>query len=526
MSDGGARLARAGKFTRRHSLALAIALIAIASLRIIATYSVFNHVIDEPAHIACGMEWLSEGTYEYESQHPPLARVMAALLPYLAGGRSHDEDWMVDEGLAILYNGGHYQRTLTLARLGILPFFWLGALVTFAWTRRGFGEVPAVLATLLFTCMPPILAQAGLATTDMALAATLGAAFLAMLVWAENPSWKWTVIFGVVLALSVLSKLSALAFFPAASGIAGIAYAIASRQSPRDLWAITRARLPRLACAILIACLTIWAGYRFSFDKIPAPEFFDGIHDVREHNRLGHPSYFLGKTSETGFRFYYPVLLAVKTPLALLGLAAAGLWVCWKRRAQAEYWMPVAFAAGVLAVASFSRINIGVRHVLPVYITLAMLGAIGAAALWERGAPSRWILAVLIAWMLASSALSHPDYLAYFNELAGRHPEKIAVDSDLDWGQDTARLGARLRELGAKEVAFDPFVTAHLEAEHGFPPIKPLDPNRPLPGWNAVSLTKLKLEGKGAWANYTQPTERIGKGILLFYIPPGVPPRQ
>lgn len=517
--------ARVEEFIKKYCFAIAIALIATGSLRIVSTYPVFNHTIDEPAHIACGMEWWSEGTYEYEPQHPPLARLMAAALPYLAGERSHDEDTMVDEGLAILYNGHHYQRTLALARLGILPFFWLGSLVTFWWTRRSFGDLAAVFATLLLTFTPPILAHAGLSTTDMALTATLGAAFLAMLTWLEDPAWKRTMIFGPALAAAVLSKFSALVFFPAAAVVAGAFYSMDVRVSWRELAAVAQARLARFACALLIACVVIWAGYRFSFDKIPAPELREGIHDVRAHNRIGHTSYLLGKTSETGFWYYYPVVLAVKTPLALAGLAGVGLWVSWRRRGTAAYLMPVAFGAGVLGVALFSRINIGVRHVLPVYIAFAILGGIGAARLWER---SRWISAALMVWMIASSALSHPDYLAYFNELGGRQPEKIVVDSDLDWGQDVNRLGARLRELGASDVALSLFFTGKLVEEHGFPAFRMIDPDGPLPGWNAVSVTALKIfhhyDSRAhpelpPWPERVAPTERVGKSILLFYRP-------
>src|SRR5664280_2036786 len=75
-------------FLERRSLAISLALVLIASVRIIATYTVFNHTCDEPIHIACGMEWLEKGVYRWEPQHPPLARVAAALGPYLLGVRS------------------------------------------------------------------------------------------------------------------------------------------------------------------------------------------------------------------------------------------------------------------------------------------------------------------------------------------------------------------------------------------------------------------------------------------------------
>src|ERR1700689_161302 len=73
---------RGEAFVARYSLAIFLALVAIASARIITTYTVFNHTVDEPAHIACGMEWLDRGTYHYEAQHPPLSRVMMAILPH------------------------------------------------------------------------------------------------------------------------------------------------------------------------------------------------------------------------------------------------------------------------------------------------------------------------------------------------------------------------------------------------------------------------------------------------------------
>lgn len=386
-----------------------------------------------------------------------------------------------------------------------------------------------MIATFLFTFTPSVLAHGGLATTDMALTATFGAAFLAMLIWIETPSWKWTAIFGIALAATVLSKFSVLAFFPASAAVAGAAYWYYARPAWREVASMAWARAPKLACAVLIGCFLIWAGYRFSFHKYPAPELFHGIEVVREHNLQGHPSYLLGEYSDSGFWFYYPIVLAAKTPLALLGLLAVGLTACWKRRLTVPYLVPIAFAMGILVVVSWSGINIGVRHVLPLYIAFAMIGAVGAVKLWESGKWPRWVLCALLAWMGLSSLLSHPDYLAYFNALAGDEPEKILVDSDLDWGQDMKRLSARLREVGATQVAFDPFIVAHLEAVHGFPHIVPLDPNGPLPGWNAVSLTMLKLFRMGLkqthpefqlWTDRIKPTERVGKSVVLYYIPP------
>jgi hypothetical protein len=213
----------------------------------------------------------------------------------------------------------------------------------------------------------------------------------------------------------------------------------------------------------------------------------------------------------------------------VLGLFGVGAVLCWRRRKEGNaYWMPLAFIGGILVFAMFSHINIGVRHVLPVYMAFSMAAGLAARWLWAAGANTRWILAGLTLWMMATSVLAHPDYLPYFNALAGDEPETVEVDSDLDWGQDMKRLGQRLREVGATEVAFDPFIVAHLEAVHGFPPIKPLPLEGPAPGWNAVSLTMLKLNRLGLqnqpeiqlWPDRIPPTERVGKGVLLWYASP------
>jgi hypothetical protein len=85
---------------------------------------------------------------------------------------------MWHEGQALLYEGGHYDRNLFLARLGILPFFWIASLVVYIWAKCSCGEPVAAFSVLSFTFLPPVLAHAGLATTDMALMAMVGCAFL------------------------------------------------------------------------------------------------------------------------------------------------------------------------------------------------------------------------------------------------------------------------------------------------------------------------------------------------------------
>jgi hypothetical protein len=526
-------------FLERRGQTVAVALVLVASIRIIATYTVFNHTYDEPAHIACGMEWLDKGVYQWEPQHPPLARVATALGPYLLGTRSQntprvDLASMTQEGLAILYYGHHYDLTLELARLGVLPFFWIACLVVYGWGRRYFSPSVAVAAVFLFSFLPPVLAHAGLATTDMALTAFLGAAFFSALIWVENPTLAHGALFGVSTGLAMLSKFSTLVFFPAGVGLALAWYCVTERPKPGWLLSAARKRLPTLGLAVLVACLLMWAGYRFSFGKVPAPELFQGIQDVMRHNAEGHPSFLLGERSNTGFWYFYPVVVAVKTPIAFLLLLAGGVTFTvgkreWFRRAGP----PLAFSAGMILVGLFTHINIGVRHILPVYVGFSLLAAAAAMHLLELGRARKWIPAVvaaMVVWLAGSSLLSHPDYLAYFNEFAGGEPEKILVDSDLDWGQDVKRLATRLHEAGARQLTWVPLQVTDFEKEFGFPPIDMhMDVLNPSPGWNAVSMTVLKQRRLGLWDSYPgvtvwpdriKPTEKVGKSIWLWYFPP------
>jgi hypothetical protein len=503
-----------------------LVLLLVGAARIVATYSVYSHTSDEPAHIACGMEWLVRGTYTYEPQHPPLARVLTALGPYLDGSRPYMTQTMWLEGASILYLRDRYDRTLASARLGILPFYWIGTCVVFLWARRSYGTTAAVFAAFLFSFLPPILAHSGLATTDMALTATMGAVFLVLPVWLAKPTLAWSLFLGACVALSVLSKFSSLAFFPACALATAAAHLVSQRPPAAIWWKSIKPYLAPCLAVIATALLIVWAGYRFSFSGYPAPEFFAGIEAVRKHNQVGHRSYLLGEVAQTGWWYYFPVILAVKTPAPVIALLAIGAAVAVARRR----WYEIAFAAGLLVVSMSSRINIGVRHILPIYIAFAILGSLGA--LWllaRRKTWATWTVAGLLLWFAADSLLSHPDYLPYFNFLAGDTPESIVVDSDLDWGQDMKRVAKRLRELGASEVAFSPFIVADL-SRLGFPPIRELDPRRPLPGWNAVDFTALKayrlglLEkdtlGAQLWPEAIKPTERVGKSTLLFYIPP------
>jgi hypothetical protein len=521
-------------------------LVAIGAARIIATYRSIAQTSDETPNIACGMQYLDLGRYDYGPFHPPLARLAIALGPYLYGARSQNLPDRWPEGNAVLNSAPRYGKALTLARLGILPFFLLACAVVWLWGRKLLGEWGALAPVFLFTNLPPVLAHAGLATMDMAVGAGVCTALFTYTLWLEEGTLRRSIFFGLGLALAVLCKFSALLLLPVC--IAAIT------------WLHPRARQKRNWAWIPVAFLLIWGAYGFSFGPlaehvrhtasqggmvakiptpllhvletlpVPAPELVLGLWKVKNHVLEGHTAFLLGRHSFHGWWYFFPVAIAVKTPLAILLLAGLGVWAlrcATSRESRRALWMPAILTALILAINLPTSINIGVRYMLPLYPLLGLTAGIGTVWLWRR---YRIAAVVLLVWTALSSAAAHPDYLAYFNELGGTHPERILVDSDLDWGQDMARLG---RELARRRVPYLHMACLYTgdDTRLGLPAWDSLEPFQPVTGWVAVSHTMLQnygwmaaqQRGRGdlafAWLDQYQPVGRVGKSILLYFIP-------
>jgi len=510
-------------FLEKHAALLALGSILIGAVRIPLAYSQLGLTFDEPGHFACGLEYVAGHVYRYETQHPPLARAMTAILPYLAGARPTGNPDRENEGTGQIIHSANPDRFVMLMRLGTLPFFLLAGMVVFLWARHTFGARTGAAATVLFTLLPPVLAHAGVATTDMGVTACLGAAFFTMVRWVESPTWPRALAFGVATAAAVLTKFTALGYFPAAAALALAAWWWVKRPARAEVAGLARTRAATFAVAVTAGAFTIGAVYFFSLG-----EFFDGIRSAFEHNAGGHLSYLLGRMSTTGFWYYFPVVLAVKTPLAFLILLGIGLRSAWKHRTRLEHLLPVAFSLAILTLGMTSHVNIGIRHILPIYLGLSITAATG---LLELARSFKTGAALLVLWMAVSGALAHPDYLAYFNEFGLGDREKILVDSDLDWGQCSKPLARRLRELGATSVNFGVRNgrSDYMQVWPGLPRIIPIHPVQLAEGWTAVSPTVDRTTQYGLyfrypnlqpWFDTIEPREHVG-ALRLYYVPPG-----
>lgn len=475
----------------------ALALAVAGTWRVAATHAVFSPTFDEEYHLACGVHWWDRGSTTTEVQHPPLSRILLGALPYWAGARSGGQVNVIREGQSMTGFLG-LPRGIVLARRGVLVLFPVLCLGVWLWTREWRGDGAAAFAVASVSLLPPVLAHAGLATTDIAVTAFFP--------WAMWLAWRWCKrrtlsaahAAGLAFGLAMGSKFTALLFVPVALAVLLACEWRTGRRPPRPVlqWLM----------ALSATLFVLLALYRFQPHR-PLSEVVAGLRWVWDHSREGHWSYLLFEVRLHGWWYFFPVVFGVKTPLAFLGLIGLSLGVARARPL-------VAAAAAIMLVSSFSGINLGIRHLLPLYPLLAVAAGIA----FDR---FRYPAIALLACLAAVSLRAAPDYLAEFNLLAGARPEMVRVDSDLDWGQDMFRLAERCRAL--KVPALNAAISVPFDPESlGLPPTVTLTPDQKSSGWVAVSLTRKMMhnakDGTYQWLDAYRPVERVGKTIDLYYL--------
>lgn len=484
---------------------VALLLIAIAALRVIATLTIFSATTDEPLHVTCGLQLVQEGRYDFQLENPPLPRVVFAWPLHLAGGRFDAGPEALEQMRAVFYSTGNYEQALFVARIGNILFFVIAALATWRLARRELGPGGGALATLLFTTQPVILGMSGIANLDMAAVAGLALALLAFSRWIEVPAPTRALVAGLAYGVSIGLKFSNLLFTAAACLALFLVHSRDWRRAARAL-----------PLAILGALAGIAATYGFGY--VPLSHFWTGITRILDLDRSGiHMSYAFGLKTFDGWWWYFPAVLAFKTTLATLLLVFAG--ALFRRD---RVWLGgVAATVAILLPAMPAKLDLGIRYVLPLYVPLTIAAAAAAMTMLSAGKRARIAATLLLVWQCAASLATHPDSFPYFNELAGREPGRLFVDSNLDWGQDMLRLRAVLREVNAPHLARS-MTGLHDFDRLGFPPSREIDPWVPATGWTAVSehMFRLLEEQGGYWWLRELPYRRVGRSIRLYYYSP------
>lgn len=475
---------------------LLVALIVIVTVaRIASTHHVFSPTWDEPAHILAGYEYLVDQRYTFDGSHPPLARAVFAFPLRDAGAIGHDVRKRIGD---VLTSRGELIAGVAAARRGNLLFVVIALVALAVFAADLFGTRIAVLATALFALLPPILAHGAVATTDIPLTASVAAALAVLNRWIRTPDWRHTAALSLAIGAGLLTKFS----FPMVFGLIAVCMLAAAHQ-----WPIRQALLASFGGLAIV-----WIAYRFQLAR-----FLKGFIGVMRHNAAGHDAYFMGEVRATGWWEYFPVILGIKTPIPFMLLAAAGgYFVLHERRNRVLLVM----AALMLALVMSSRINLGVRHILPIYIPLSIVAAVGVDRLWTTRA--RALAVVLPLWLAVNSISAHPDYLPWMNILAGKQPERVALDSNFDWGQDVLRLRNVCREMQIGSLGVALFGSVDLE-RIGMPPTHAIPRQEGGPGWYAVSegfIIPEQVRDPSAyeWLTEGRSFRRIGKTIRLYQV--------
>ena len=425
---------------------------------------------DEVAHFPAGYTHLTTGDPILNPEHPPLAKLLAALpvAPLLGDADTRIPQWRTmgewDVGRALLFDSGIDPGTLiNRARLPMIVLGLFLALVVYRWSRRLFGPVGGMVSLALTALSPIVLAHTRLITTDVPLAflGTL-AAFLAARL-ARSPSRRLAIAYGFAMGGALATKFSAIVFVPAIEIASLVALWIESNRGreARGAWhagAAARRFVAHHGMAALAALVVV----AFSYSWPPSlVAWIRGIATVGFNHTPGYPFYLLGRFSIRPFLLYFPIALLVKASGVFLLLMALLplLLVSRRRRREAGMDRP-SDSKGDLAFLILPGIvyllfimakapDIGIRYLIPC-LPFAYVG-LGAVGAWlGRHALGRVALVLLLGGQVLTAYASWPDPISYFNGLLGcSGPRAIRCldDSNLDWGQDIGRVADALAAL-------------------------------------------------------------------------------
>ncbi|HEY1800618.1 MAG TPA: glycosyltransferase family 39 protein [Terriglobales bacterium] len=483
---------------------------------------------DEDDHIFAGFMSLKHGDFGLNPEHPPLVKMLAALplLPLHLQEPSLPGDFFKYDAFHsgkdfIFHNNVGHDEIIFRARIAASLLTMVLALLVFMAAQEMFGTGAAFIALALMVSDPNVLAHGAVVGTDMGLSCFMFASIYAFYRYVKAPSVGRLVVVGVAGGLALASKHTAIVILPMLVLLA-ICEVVRNRNGnssgkvEKEGVTISRGkRAARLAVAIvamsIIAIAILWAFYGFRYQAREAglqlnptmPEYLQQLSRPREAHILAavahwhlfpesyiygladvrimsdfYTSYIFGKIYPHGVWFYFPAAFVIKSTLAFLILLGLAIWAIATRKLTA--WREILFLTVPpifhLLVAMSAGMNIGLRHILPMYMFLYILIAGASINLIRKN--RRWLYAVvvLIAFQAVSSARTYPAYLAYENELWGgpANTYKYLSDSNSDWGQQLHDTKRYLDQHGIKNCWFIYFAQGVVDFRDYGIPCKPL----------------------------------------------------
>ena len=559
---------------RLRRLLLAILLLLALYAQMMGSVRIKSATYDEQTYYARGYAVLKTGDMRLRLRHPLLTNLISAapllLLPDLQVPTDH-RSWINAEfhefSAQFLWatNRDWADQIVYLSRWPMMLLTLVLAAFVHRWARALYSPGGALLALTMVAFDPNLIAHGRLANTDIGATVFIFIAAYAFWEVQRRPCWRRLLLAGIACGLAQTTRFTALLLFPI-FGLEALGQALwpvpaegqprgANHQPtpPPSPWRNISRAIWTASALTGLSLFTIWAVYGFTWGPVngtgpslPAPDHWGELVSLVQRLNRADRAFLLGRIYEGGWWPYFFVTFAVKTPLptlVLLGWATARAIRDRRWLRDLPFLLPAAayFASGVI-----SNLNTGYRLILPILPFLAVHAARISSCLPVSSSLSsrtrRLLPLTLAIWLVLSSLLIYPHYLAYFNEIVGpRDGYTVLVDSNLDWGQDLPGLRTWMDAHGVEEVYLSWFGIAppeHYGVRYrflpGWPPfenpaLRVYHPERPLPGVYAISATHLQgvlLDAPDTFATFRarRPVAQIGYSIMVYQVPATAPP--
>ncbi len=462
----------------------------------------------------------------------PLLRMHLTVPPNL--GREDPTEAFLDGRVFVFGNGG--DRVLFPARMAAMSYALALGLLIYLFAEEMFGFEGGIFALALFVFDPNFLAHGAMVTTDVGAACCFLASVYSFYRYCRRRSLVRLVVAGVALGLALSAKYTGIFLLPILALIVVLEAVLAAVRRPAALqepgseaaekgraaqgWDVLWRRSEALLAVGLIAWVVVWSFYGFRYRAAPVgkdlnpplAEYLTQMRDQRDARMLGllahykvlpegylwglentqqiaydDTSYFWGKVYPHGNWEYFPVALLIKSTLPFLLLLALTPLAWWGYRrsptarsgggggakcAAKDLIFLLSPVAVYLAISMSANMDIGIRHMLPVYAFLYVLVGGTATLLRQWDLRWGWLLATLLVWQALTSVQVSPAYMAYGNRAWGG-PERVdryLGDANTDWGQQLKAVKVYLDQRHITDCWFVYFPDGSIDAkDYGIP---------------------------------------------------------
>ena len=429
-------------------------------------------------------------------------------------GRERTYDNLEFQGGKALVFQNDTNAILFRTRMTAMAFTVLLALLVFAAARDMFGVGAGLIALGLMAFDPTLMGHSALATLDAGNACLMFWAIYAFYRYIKSPTAWRLIATSVIVGLALAAKHSAILLFPTMGVLATIEVAWRGKLEPNAPAAPVGRQVLRLAIALAvisaISMTILWGSYGFRYapgeavpfnppmqtqlgrvpsalegrllgeiDRLhllPAPYTYAFANILRQAK--SYSSYVMGVAYPHAVWFYFPITMLIKSSLTfliLLGISAGAVAIGAVRLSRGILYMGIS-AVVFMAFAVTGGMNIGVRHILPVYVFLSVPIAGAAWTLMQRN--RTWIYAVVALLIFQAGSVLHayPAYISYTNEAFGgpANSYKYVSDSSSEWGQQLNAVRRYVDARGIKNCWFAYFNQAMMDFRSFGIPCTPL----------------------------------------------------